>query len=58
MRVKPYWWIKAVIMVLALVGVLWMIQSLREGPPSALELPTVPAKVHFHPAPPTPPPPK
>jgi hypothetical protein len=56
-KVQPYWWIKAVVLVLALVGVIWMIQSLRQEP-IRLDMPEVPAKVHFEKAPPTPPPPK
>jgi hypothetical protein len=58
MKVKPYWWMKVVVMILALVGVLWMMQSLREGPPAIMEPPTIPAKVHFDSPPPTPPLPK
>jgi len=56
-KVQPYWWIKAVVLVLAFVGVLWMIQSLRQEP-IRVDLPTVPAKVQFERTPPTPPPPK
>jgi len=58
MTVKPYWWIKAIFLVLALVGVIWMMQSLREPSPAQLDLPSIPAKIQFERNPPTPPPPK
>ncbi len=57
-RVKPYWWIKIVVLLLALVGVLWLIQSLKQQGPATLDLPTIPAKVQFENPPPTPPEPK
>ncbi|MGZ5279678.1 MAG: hypothetical protein ACXWC9_07045 [Pseudobdellovibrionaceae bacterium] len=45
-------------LVLALVGVVWIMQSLRETTPTQMDLPSIPAKIQFERDPPTPPPPK